>query len=155
GMAPNDAIADVYRLSPVQEGMLFHSLHEAGKGTYLQQFAYAVEGELDAAAFTRAFQETVERHPALRTAFLWERAGRPLPVVARRAALAVATERWERGAPAAERRALADLLARDRERGLDLGRPPLSRLTLVEVGDTVRYLLWTYHHAVLDGWSMA
>src|SRR5882724_10168017 len=154
-MAPGDTVADVYRLSPVQEGMLFHSLHGEGQGTYLQQFAYAVEGELDAAAFVHAFQATVDRHPALRTAFLWERAGRPLQVVARRALLAVVTERWERGSEAAERRALTGLLGRDRERGLDLGKPPLSRLTLVEAGDTVRYLLWTYHHAILDGWSMA
>jgi amino acid adenylation domain-containing protein/non-ribosomal peptide synthase protein (TIGR01720 family) len=151
-----DHLEDIYRLSPVQEGMLYHALQGEAQGAYLQQFVYAVEGDLDADALARAFQATVDRHAVLRSAFLWERAGRPLQVVVRRAELEVATVRWQAAPPEEQRLELAAVLRRDRERGLDLGAAPLLRLTLVRVGDEpARFLLWTYHHAILDGWSMA
>jgi amino acid adenylation domain-containing protein/non-ribosomal peptide synthase protein (TIGR01720 family) len=151
-----DQIEDIYGLSPVQEGMLFQALHEPGAATYLQQFVFTLEGDLAAPVFAGAFQEVVARHPALRTAFLWERAGRPLQVVVRRAELPVAMERWPAAPPEQEQREVAALLRQDRQRGCDLGEPPLLRLTLVRVGaGRLHYLLWTYHHLILDGWSMA
>jgi amino acid adenylation domain-containing protein/non-ribosomal peptide synthase protein (TIGR01720 family) len=150
-----DHLEDIYRLTPIQEGMLFHALHAEVPGVYLQQFAYAVVGELDGAAFVRAFQEAVDRHPVLRSGFVWERAGRPLQVVVRRAELPAATERWGAATPEEAERELAVLFREDQRRGLDLARPPLLRLTLLETGGRVGYLLWTYHHLILDGWSMA
>ncbi len=150
----HDQIEDIYRLSPVQEGMLFHALHAEEPGVYLQQFVFTIGGELDAGAFARAFQEAVDRHPALRTAFVWEREGRPLQVVTRRAVLEVRQEEWAAAPSAATRQRLADLLERDQRRGCDLARPPLLRLTLARAGGE-QYMLWTYHHLVLDGWSMA
>jgi len=60
-------IEDVYPLSPMQQGMLFHSLFAPASGVYIQQPNYELHGNLDISAFERAWQ-VVDRHPILRTA---------------------------------------------------------------------------------------
>jgi len=150
-----DNIEDLYRLSPVQEGMLFHCLRSDDPGTYLQQFVFALEGELDAEAFRGVWQEVVDRIPALRTAFVWEREGRPLQVVVRQARQPTVLETWDETTEDTARADLREFLRQDQERSFDLAKPPLSRLTLIRVGDgRLHYMVWTYHHLILDGWSM-
>ena len=65
-------LEDVYPLSPLQEGMLFHSLYAPDSGVYVEQLSCALDGPLDQAAFARAWERVVERHAVLRTAFVWK-----------------------------------------------------------------------------------
>src|SRR5207248_702863 len=65
-------VEDIYSLSPMQQGMLFHTLYEGDPGAYFVQYQATLQGELDAPAFLRAFQAVVDRNPILRTAFVWE-----------------------------------------------------------------------------------
>ncbi len=65
-------IESIYPLSPMQEGMLFHSLYEPESGVYFEQFSFTVHGNLDVSAFELAWRQVVERHPALRTLFCLE-----------------------------------------------------------------------------------
>ena len=64
-------IEAVYPLSPMQEGMLFHTLMNPGTGIYLMQNRYCVEGDLDQAVFRRAWTQVIARHSILRTSFVW------------------------------------------------------------------------------------
>ena len=147
-------IEDAYPLSPMQEGMLFHSLYAPGGGDYVAQFVFDAEGELDAEAWRRAWQAIVDRHAALRTRFVWEGTGAPLQVVEKRAILPQAEEDW-RGVPRAERAArLAAYLQGDRARGFDLSAAPLLRLALFRLADDRHTLVWTHHHLTIDGWSL-
>jgi len=68
----NRAIESIYPLSPLQQGMLFHSLAEPASGLYLVQVTCMLRGRFDVAAFQRAWQRVLTRHGALRTAFVWE-----------------------------------------------------------------------------------
>ncbi len=146
-------VADIYPLSPLQEGMLVESLLDAGEDLYFRQFAVRLEGELDAALFERAWRRALERHDVLRTAFLWDGLERPLQVVRQRVELPFAVEDWCRFSGAEQRRRLAAFLAEDRRRGFDLARAPLMRLALLRLGGTAHRLVWTHHHLILDGWS--
>ena len=83
-------VEDAYPLSPMQEGMLFHSLYSPEAGLYVTQVACTLE-EIDDEAFARAWQRVLDRHPALRTAFVWKSAARPLQVVGRRVTSSSAT----------------------------------------------------------------
>ena len=65
-------IEDIYPLSPMQEGMLFHSLYSPGSDLYFEQFSCRLQGDLDIAAFKQSWQEVVNRHSILRTACVWE-----------------------------------------------------------------------------------
>jgi hypothetical protein len=78
-------IEDIYPLSPLQQGLLFHSLYEPGSGVYVEQLGWALEGAFHADAFEQAWQFAAARHPALRTAFAWEGLEEPVQVVHRSA----------------------------------------------------------------------
>ena len=66
-------VEDVYPLSPMQEGMLFHSVYAPQSEVYFEQVTCVLRGKLDVSAFKQAWQRVVARHPILRTCFLWER----------------------------------------------------------------------------------
>ncbi|HET6375985.1 MAG TPA: condensation domain-containing protein, partial [Methylocella sp.] len=74
-------ISDVYPMTPLQQGILFHSLYAPRSGVYVEQLSCILEGKLDTAAFKDAWRLVVLAHPILRTAFVWEGAARPLQVV--------------------------------------------------------------------------
>ena len=83
-------IEDLYELSPLQQGMLFHHLREPEGGAYIEQTRFRLEGGLNVDAFVRAWQGAVDRHPALRSGFHWEGLDQPMQMVLRKAALPVA-----------------------------------------------------------------
>ncbi|MET0399939.1 MAG: condensation domain-containing protein, partial [Longimicrobiaceae bacterium] len=148
-------VEDVYPLSPLQEGMIFHSHLSPGSGEYVGQFGFLLEGPLDAAALERAWQDVAGRHEALRAAFAWEGLPRPVQVVRREVELPFVSEDW-RGLGAEERQArLERYLDADRRGGFELGRAPLMRVALFRLDNEEHQLVWTHHHVVLDGWSLS
>ena len=148
-------VEDVYPLTPLQEGVLFHTLYAPGSGMYMGQFGYVLEGPLDVAALERAWQGVVARHEAFRAGFAWEGLPRPVQVIRREAAPRFRVEDW-RGLDEAERQArLERFLAEDLVEGFELGQAPLMRLALFRLGEQEHQLVWTQHHLILDGWSLS
>ncbi|MBB5928532.1 non-ribosomal peptide synthase/polyketide synthase [Streptomyces echinatus] len=148
------AVADVLPLTPTQAGMLFHGLSQDDRGVYFQQLTFVLDGVPDPEALAAAWQDVTDRTEALRGRVVWEDVPEPLLVVQRHATLPVTHLDW-RGLPAEESRArLDDVLARDRARGIDLGRAPLQRLLLARVSGTAVRVVWSFHHLLLDGWSL-
>ncbi|MCG3754386.1 non-ribosomal peptide synthetase [Amycolatopsis sp. Poz14] len=152
--ATDGAVEDVYPLSPMQEGMLFHTVREDGPGSYVVQMAARLTGKVDPRRFHAAWQRVLNRHAALRTSFHWDRLHRPLQVVHHTVPVAVDTVDWRALDRAEQVVRSAEFLAADRERGFSLTRPPLIRLTLLRLADEEWELVWTHHHLLLDGWSM-
>ena len=150
-------VADIYPLTPVQAGMLFHTLargDSARSGTYINQFTCLLAGTLEPGWLKQAWQETIERHPVLRTAVLWDGLDEPLQVVRETVALPWQQMDW-RSLPEADReRELAEFLQGDRTRGFDLSCAPLLRLTLARLTDSTYQLVWSSHHLLYDGWSL-
>ncbi|BAM88924.1 amino acid adenylation domain protein [Bradyrhizobium oligotrophicum S58] len=147
-------VADIYPLSPLQRGLLFHSLYEPDAAVYVISLACRLQGALDADAFEQAWKLAIARHAVLRTAFVGHDLDVPLQVVLREAALRFDCEDW-RHLPAAEQdRRFAELQQAERSRGFDFAQPPLMRLSLIRIGDHDHRLLWNVHHIVLDGWSI-
>ncbi len=148
------AVADVLPLTPTQAGMLFHGLSQDDRGVYVQQLTFVLDGVPDPAAFAAAWQHVTDRTDVLRGRVLWQDVPEPLLVVERRAAVPVTHVDW-RDLTADERRTrLEDLLVEDRADGIDLGRAPLQRLLLARVSETAVRVVWSFHHLLLDGWSM-
>ncbi|HYO58090.1 non-ribosomal peptide synthetase [Archangium sp.] len=148
------SIEDLYPLSPLQKGLLFHVLHAASADMYLNQLSWELQGPLDVTAVARAWQETVARHASLRTAFLWEGLEEPLQVVRRDAQLPIHSEDW-REVPSSEFEArFSAWIQEDRRRGFELERAPLLRLALLRVGERAWRFVLSYSHLVLDGWSL-
>ncbi len=152
-MSAKKNVEAIFPLSPMQEGMLFHSLYAPGTGVYVIQSSCLLRGQLDPSLLERAWQLAVERHAALRTAFVWERVEKPVQVVQRSVVVPFAT-RDLRGMPEAEQEeTLAALLEEDRLQGYELNRAPLMRLILLRLEDDLYRFVWSHHHLISDGWS--
>src|SRR5262249_18404606 len=131
GVSGDRRVVEAYPLSSMQEGMLFHTVAAPDSGVYVAQLTYTLKGDLDPQALKRAWQHPIDRHPALRTAFLWDRAAMPLQVVCDGAPVPWQEHDW-RDLPEADQRArMIALSDADRARGFDLAAPPLMRVTLI------------------------
>ncbi len=144
----------LYPLTPLQESMLAYSLGLPRSGINFEQLCYLVEGAFDAAAFMRAWELALERHAILRTAFLWRGLARPLQVVRRNVLLPFRLLDWRQLDPQKQERRLARFLERDRSRGFQLDTAPLLRLAVARVAGDRAYVVFSFHHALLDGWSL-
>ncbi|END0095977.1 non-ribosomal peptide synthase/polyketide synthase [Pseudomonas aeruginosa] len=150
---PLARIEDIYPLSPMQHGMLFHSLYEQASGDYLNQLRVDVHG-LDPARFRAAWQAALDSHDILRAGFLWQGdLEQPLQVIHKHLELPFAEHDWRGREALAE--ALDELAASERRRGFELEQAPLLRLVLVRMDEERYHLVYTHHHILLDGWSSA
>ncbi|HLL46031.1 MAG TPA: condensation domain-containing protein, partial [Longimicrobiaceae bacterium] len=147
-------VEDLYVLSPLQEGMLFHSAYAEGLDPYVSQFGYVLAGRLDVAAFRRAWAQAVAAHPVLRTAFVWEGLQRPLQVVEPRVEPPWRVEDWSHLGEVARESALERYLEADRAEGFALSLAPLMRFGLFRTGPEEHRFVWSSHHLLLDGWSI-
>ncbi|HSU17612.1 amino acid adenylation domain-containing protein [Longimicrobium sp.] len=147
-------VEDLYPLSPLQQGMLFHTLYSPGSGAYLEQISMRLRGAVDTDAFRRAWQAVVDRHPVLRTGFVWEGVPQPLQVVFRQAELPFTHQDWRALPPAGQERRFAAEMEMERARGFDLARAPLVRVRLYRTADDEHRFVLASHHMLLDGWSL-
>ncbi|MBP5968581.1 non-ribosomal peptide synthase/polyketide synthase [Pseudomonas iridis] len=144
-------IEDIYPLSPMQEGMLFHTLSDNGSSLYVNQISLPVGG-LDVERFRKAWEAVIERQAILRTSFHWhDGLAKPLQVVQRQAALDLQVLDWrDRDASEAD---IAARAAEDRARGFELTHAPLQRVLLIRSTEDQYQMVWTSHHILMDGWS--
>ncbi len=154
-MISRENLQDLYPLAPMQEGMLFDTLMSPDSLAYREQAAYRVRGALDVARLEACWREIVRRHDALRTVFVHEKVARPLQMVLK--AVPVRIDVVDLGmleAGAREARAAA-LRREERARAFDLAREPPSRVRVLALGPASHEIVWTFHHIILDGWSVA
>lgn len=151
----NKNVDAVFPLSPMQRGMLLHALHAPGEDPGALHLRCTLTGELDLEAFRYAVAHVTQRHPVLRTIVRWKGLDEPLQIVLRTAELPIAVEDLRQLDVAEQHAHLEAYRDADREQGLDLSRPHTSRIALFQTGDTAWKLIWSCHHALLDGWSGA
>jgi amino acid adenylation domain-containing protein len=147
------SVEESYPLSPLQRGMLFHWLYGDDSGVYVNQLRMDVEG-IDTDRFAAAWQQLIERHPALRTSFVRPRGNDEGHQVVHRRVPFVLREVDLRGHDASPA-ALRALAEEERRLPFDPERPPLFRIKLLRTAERRHHLIWTYHHALMDGWSQA
>lgn len=145
-------IEDIYSLSPTQHGLLFHSVVEPESRVYYQQLSLEMNGPLQLNAFRAAWQALMQRHAVLRSAFLWEDLDDAYQVVQTDVALPLSELDWQDHA--APKAALQQLALQQRAQPLELNDSPLMRLTLVRLEPQRWHLIWTFHHIIMDGWSV-
>ncbi len=152
-VAVRQNVEGAYLLSPAQEGILFHSIYAPESGVYVVQLHCALKG-LNVAAVERAWQAVVDRHPILRTAFVWENVARPLQIVGRSVSIPWQHVDWRGLSPAEQQERFERYLEEDRAHGFKLARAPLMRMALIRTDDDAYKFVWSHHHLLLDGWSI-
>ncbi|MCX4094588.1 non-ribosomal peptide synthetase [Nocardia sp. alder85J] len=173
------AVAEVWSLSALQAGLLFHAqLAASSVDVYTAQVVLTLSGRVDAGRLRTAAQALLDRYDSLRTAFVADGDGTPIQIVLDR----VEVDWTEHDTTLAGRTAdplprngsrvphasglhpvgdvgtmspaAAELIAEDRRRRFDLTVPPLLRFTLIRTGIQDWQLVVSNHHILLDGWSM-
>ncbi len=153
--ADSSGVTDAYPLSPMQAGMLFHSLYAPDSGAYIEQVSFTLQGSLDVPAFERAWLRTVGRHEVLRASVAWEDLDEPLLVIHEEARPPFEVWDWRDISRVDQDRRLEETLERDRKQGFDLTCAPLLRFKLIRMRDDAYRFVFTHHHIILDGWCNA
>jgi len=146
-------VIDTYELSPMQTGMLFHAVSGGASGIDIEQVVATLREPLDEAHFLRAWQRVAERHAILRTRFRWEGVAEPVQDVVDRVQIPVERFDWRALTEAERRERFQALVNHERVRGFELRQAPLMRLALVRAAERENWVLWTFHHILLDGRS--
>jgi surfactin family lipopeptide synthetase C len=147
-------VEDIYSLSAMQAGMLFHRLYAPRSPAYFEQLTCTLTGDVDPATLRQAWETALNRHAVLRTSFLWDGLDQPLQIVRRKVALPWQEYDWRDCGERESEERLETFLRDDRTAGFELASAPLMRLTLIRVGKQRYRFIWSHHHILLDGWSV-
>ncbi|WP_048894105.1 condensation domain-containing protein, partial [Streptomyces avermitilis] len=147
-------VEDVWPLSPLQAGLLFHAaFDDQGPDVYTVQSALDIDGPLDTGRLRASWEALLARHAALRACFRQVSGAQMVQVIAREVVLPWRTEDVSR-LPAPEApAALEHMVRRERSEPFDLAAAPLLRLLLIRLGERRHRLVMTSHHILMDGWS--
>lgn len=148
-------ISDIYPLSPMQEGMLFHSLLAPSSQQYFEQVAYRLQGQPDETAMVESLQYLMDRYDILRTVFTSEERTRNLQIVLKHRSAAF-TSRDIRHEITKENKeeVLENYRQQDRRQTFDLRSDVLIRVLLLRTGEQEYELIWSFHHILMDGWCL-
>jgi hypothetical protein len=146
-------IEDIYELTPVQKGILFHCLYSEQSALYFFQHIFTLRGNPDIDAFEKAWQLVVDRHTILRTGFYWKEAETPLQVVYKQVKVPLNQHDWRNLEPVEQKKQLESFILSDRKQGFDFSQPCLMRQTLIRLADDYYQFIWSYHFIIIDGWT--
>lgn len=147
------SIQDLYPLSPLQQGILFHELIESEMQIFLNQMSCRLHGPIDSNLFQKTWEMLIQRHTILRTSFHWGKLSHPLQAVHFHSQLVLNIHDLTHQNPANQAHIIQQFLIDDKKNPFQFTLPPLMRLTLFKLGPTEFHLVWSRHHLLLDGWS--
>ncbi|MHC0065903.1 amino acid adenylation domain-containing protein [Nostoc sp. UIC 10890] len=146
-------IEAIYPLSPMQQGMLFHTLYQPESRIYFEQFRFTIHGDLNKSAFEQAWQQVVQRHAALRTLFVWKNRKQPVQVVRKQVNLTWINRDLHLLSTEEQQKQIISFLNIDKEQSFELDKAPLMRFVLFRLANETYHFVWSFHHILLDGWS--
>ncbi|WP_053147013.1 non-ribosomal peptide synthase/polyketide synthase [Pseudomonas sp. P97.38] len=148
-------IEDIYPLSPLQQGMLFHSLLHEDSGVYLMQDRYRIGGAIDEVLFLESWRQVVALHPSLRASFQWKSQKQPVQVIHREVKVPLDTLDLRGLAPHEQEARIRALLEDEQKVGFNLSKPPLIRFRLVRLADESYEFIRSFHHILMDAWCIS
>ena len=146
-------IETLYPATPVQRGLIYHSMLAPGEGVYVSHLMNEIRGRLDVDALRQAWEDTVARHEIYRAMLADVGGTEPVLVVLRSVDLPWTALDWADLDTDTQEARYRALLAEDRARGFEFERAPLLRLYLIRLADDRYRFVLSEHHAVSDGWS--
>ena len=150
-----DGLEDAYPMARLQAGMLFHSELDPASAVYHDISSIHLQAPLDAALLRRAAGRVTALHPLLRTSFALTGYSEPLQLVHREPAVDFEVDDLTHLGPDDQERAVASWLEAEKTNPLDWRRAPLLRFRVLRRGEDTFQFCLSFHHAILDGWSLA
>ncbi|PEF73904.1 non-ribosomal peptide synthetase, partial [Bacillus pseudomycoides] len=148
-------VEKVYRLSPMQKGMLFHTLIDDDSSMYFEQQTMTLTGILDICILEKSFQLLSKRFDILRTCFIAEKMQDPRQVVLKNRSIPVRFEDITHLSNQKQEYYIKQCEENDRKRGFDLLKEPLMRVLILQTNDNTYKMIWSHHHILMDGWCLS
>lgn len=149
-----DAIENIYALTPLQYGFIFHSLYAPTSDQYCVQIHWRCTVDLDVLRLIKAWELLIKQHEVLRTAFVWEGVIEPVQIVYENAVLDWDYEDWSSCEADDIDKQLENFLCEERNKNFDLTMPCLMRFHVIYLGKNKYELIWSSHHIIFDGWCV-
>ncbi|HLP58795.1 MAG TPA: amino acid adenylation domain-containing protein, partial [Candidatus Deferrimicrobium sp.] len=144
---------DLYTLTPMQEGMLFHASVDDGSYSYFQQVSYRMLGELDICLVEKSLNELIKRHDILRTAFVCKDIERPVQLVLKNKVIDFYYEDISKiDAREGKEAFIKQYREKDKERSFDLRIGASMRAAIFRLEEAEYEFTWSHHHILMDGW---
>jgi amino acid adenylation domain-containing protein/non-ribosomal peptide synthase protein (TIGR01720 family) len=152
GKPRKEMVETMYRLSALQEGLLFHGLYDPQ--AYINQ-AIAEISNLDTTSFIKSWNCLLQRHSILRSSFHHDVCNIPVQVVYHTIEMPVEILDYRQLDDHEQALRLEEYQKADMLRGIDFEAAPLMRITLIQMKEDRYRMIWTLHHLILDGWSVS
>nr|WP_279610664.1 non-ribosomal peptide synthetase [Burkholderia gladioli] len=150
-------IEDAYPLTYLQRGMVYHNQQASEDASiYHDVFSYRFGVPAwDEAKLRLALDAMTRRHPVLRTSFDFDRFDEPMQLVHAEGRVPLTVIDLSGQDEAEQARVIAEFVEAERKTRVALEVAPLLRVFIhVRGADEIQYTL-SFHHAILDGWSVA
>ena len=149
----NKNIKDILPLTPMQQGMLFHSLLNPETEVYTEQLSCKIIGNLNIKAMQNAWEKVYNKHDALRASFVWEDVKEPLQIIFKNVKLPFEYFDLTDKDKDEQSGLIQGFENEDRKAGFKLTKAPLTKFKLIKTAENEYYFIWSYHHILFDGWS--
>ncbi|MCU0288757.1 MAG: amino acid adenylation domain-containing protein, partial [Acidobacteria bacterium] len=139
----------------MQEGMFFHALLDQASSSYFEQTAFRLHGELDICLVEKSFNELVNRHDILRTAFIHNDTPRAVQVVLKSRAVDFYYQDISQiGSQGEKEFFITGYKEKDKQRSFDLSKDVLMRVAVFRLSPAEYQFIWSHHHTIMDGWCI-
>ena len=153
GVKSSKNISAIYKLTGLQQGMLFHGLYNQDTQVHKVQFTCNLN-QVDIMTFKQSWQYVIQRHTILRTGFHYDSFSVPVQVVNKEVELPVTILDVRTLSTDEQAAAISRYEAADKVQPFDFKKAPLMRLALIQTGENAYRMVWTFHHILFDGWSL-
>ncbi|MEK3902760.1 amino acid adenylation domain-containing protein [Paenibacillus sp. FSL R7-0179] len=147
-------LENVYLLTPMQKGMLFHHLMNSQSGSYFEQMSMDISGHLDLTLFEKSFNSLLQRHDILRTSFITGFKSEAVQAVFKNRQITLHYKDIGTLSETERLNYIARYEDEDKKKGVDLSSDSLMRLGVLQTGEKTYHLALSYHHILMDGWCI-
>lgn len=147
-------IQSMYMLSPMQKGMLYQYMLNEDSKMYCQQIVMTIDADLDEVVFEQTLEVLIQKYDILRTVFLYEKIKAPAQVVLKSKSGYFKYIDLTKMNDEYIREELDRIQYEDLERRFNISKGPLVRITLIKYDSYQYKIIWSFHHIILDGWSL-
>ena len=150
-----ETVEDAYPISYLQIGILFHADYDPQSPVYYNIGSYHLQARMDEEKWKVVLQQTVARHPVLRTSFHLGSYSEPLQLVHREPAIHPAIFDLRHLSEEEQEKELQEWMNQEKRHRFDMEKPQLARISLHYRSDESFQFSFSFHHAIMDGWSAA
>lgn len=147
-------IQKVYPLTPMQEGMMYHSIIEPKSSFYFTYLDLHVTGHLDMAILGKSVEQLIRQTDILRTAFVHKQLERPRQVVFTDRQTTLHFENIAHLPADLQQQHLTAYKKKNQSQSFDLAKDVLFRLAVFQTAEETYQFIWSNHHILIDGWSL-